>query len=244
MEHLARVQFPSAAPMKRKLSNVTLFGLDCVNIERLILAANICEKDFEFGEIKLLSSLPSTDPRVVSIAPIISKEEYSYFVVKHLNDYIDTDFVLVIQHDGFILNPDAWTDEFLNYDYIGAPWWEEGKFIVGNGGFSLRSKKLHELLQKDVLIQMQPGDPEDWFISVIKREYLESKGVRFAPIELAKQFSLESNEVLGVEWTNQFGFHGLTWTDISKWLKDHPEYSIQNELDSWALGVKSKLASK
>ena len=31
-----------------------------------------------------------------------------------------TDFVLTIQHDGFILNPDAWRDDFFDYDYIGA----------------------------------------------------------------------------------------------------------------------------
>ena len=58
--------------------------------------------------------------------------------------------------------------------------------------------------------------------------------------ELAKKFSLEANEIYGVEWTNQFGFHGLKWTDISNWLKEHPEYKMENPLDSWALGVKEK----
>ncbi len=230
--------------MKKKLPTITLFGMDCVNIERLLLAADICEKDFEFKEMKLLSSIPSTDKRVISIAPVSSAEEYSAFMIKHVNDYINTDFLLVIQHDGFILNPDAWTDEFLQYDYIGAPWYENGTFIVGNGGFSMRSKKLLQLLQKDMSVQITLNDPEDWFISVTKREYLENKGITFAPVELAKRFSLEANEKDGVVWTNQFGFHGLTWTDISSWLREHPEYHIQNELDSWALTVKEKLIKK
>lgn len=227
----------------KKLQNVALFGLDCVEINRLIQAAEICLKDFEFSKVKLLTSLESKNPHIVKIDPVNSIEAYNDFMIKKMNNYIDTDFVLVIQYDGFILNPDAWTDDFLSYDYIGAPWWDEGKFIVGNGGFSLRSKKLLEILQNDDSIQRLPDDPEDWFICVTQREYLESKGIKFAPVELAKKFSLEANEIYGIEWTNQFGFHGLKWTDISNWLKEYPEYKIENPLDSWALGVKEKFKS-
>ena len=56
--------------------------------------------------------------------------------------------MLIIQHDGFILNHKAWDNEFLNYDYIGAPvYWMGNKLIeVGNGGFSLRSKKLLKII--------------------------------------------------------------------------------------------------
>ncbi len=43
-------------------------------------------------------------------------------MIKRINSYVATPFALVIQYDGFILNPDAWRDEFLDYDYIGAPW--------------------------------------------------------------------------------------------------------------------------
>ena len=57
-------------------------------------------------------------------------------------------------------------------------------------------------------------------------------------------FDESANVKDGVEWTNQFGFHGLTWTDISSWLKKHPEYTIENPLDSWALGVKEKLKNR
>ena len=175
----------------KKLANITLFGLDCVEIDRLIQASEICLKDFEFGKVKFLTSLESKNSHIVKIDPINYIEAYNDFMIKQMNGYIDTDFALVIQYDGFILNPEAWTDEYLNYDYIGAPWWNEGKFIVGNGGFSLRSKKLLEILQNDDSIQRFPDDPEDWFICVTKREYLESKGIKFAPVELAKKFSLD-----------------------------------------------------
>ena len=43
----------------KNLANVTLIGADCVDIDRLLLAADICQKDFEFGAVKLLSSTPS-----------------------------------------------------------------------------------------------------------------------------------------------------------------------------------------
>ena len=39
-----------------------------------------------------------------------------------LKEYINSEHVLVIQDDGHIVNPDIWDDNFLDYDYIGAPW--------------------------------------------------------------------------------------------------------------------------
>jgi len=216
----------------RKLPNVTLFGLDCVDVDRLLLAFEICQKDFDFGQTKLLTSLPTDYKDAIKIDRINSLTEYSKFMIYRLNDYIDTDFVLVVQYDGFILNPDAWTDDYLKYDYIGAPWWENDGWIVGNGGFSLRSKKLLEILASGKY-QLTDDDPEDWFIGVTIRKELEEEGIKFAPVELAKQFGFEMNEKEGVMWDGQFGFHGLTWTDISKWLKQHPEYKIENELDDF-----------
>lgn len=80
-------------------------------------------------------------------------------MIKELNKYIETSYVLIIQYDGFILNPDAWTDEFLEYDYIGAPWWYTDDCNVGNGGFSLRSKKLLEILANDdSILETHPED--------------------------------------------------------------------------------------
>ena len=220
----------------KKLSNVTLFGLDCVDIDRLIKTAEICCENFEFAEIKLLSSIPSDNKNVIKTHPINSLKEYSEFIFKELNNYIDTEFVLIIQHDGFILNPSAWDDEYLKYDYVGAPLLVEGKLVVGNGGFSLRSKKLLDILQNDPNIKIEEGPDhkydqnEDWIISVIKREYLESLSVKFAPVELAHKFSFEKNKEYGAYWNDQFGFHGLKWTDISAWTKNHPEYKIDNTL--------------
>lgn len=228
---------------KARLSAVTLFGLDCVDIARLIQAAEICTKELEFERVVLLSSLPSGHPHVRAIDPVDSIEAYNDFMIRRLDSYLETEFVMTIQFDAFVLNPAAWSEEFLHYDYIGAPWWEGGKYVVGNGGFSIRSKRLLELLRTDSSIKRPAGVPEDWFICVDIRDHLEHRGMRFAPVEVARRFSFEANERDGVVWTDQFGFHGLDWTDISRWTREHPEYRIENALDAWALERKRRRPS-
>lgn len=219
---------------KKKLANVTLLGIDCVDISRLIMAADICQMSLEFGEVRLLSSLAVDHPDVEIITPIKSKEDYSYFIIKKLNSFFDTEFVLIIQYDGFILNPKAWTNEFLQYDYIGAPWWYNDGMNVGNGGFSLRSKKLQKILQ--VSSKIKNTFPEDHHICRTYRNYLEDNGIRFAPEKLARRFSIEGipkklKSDVQNKWTNEFGFHGLQKTDISNWLREHVTYNINNILD-------------
>lgn len=217
--------------MKKQLPSVTLFGLDCLDIDRLIQAAEICQKDFEFADVKLLTSLPSDNKDIVPIENIDHISKYSNFMIHKINSYVETNHVLIIQYDGFILNPAAWTDEFLEYDYIGAPWWRRGEMVVGNGGFSLRSKKLLDILQNDPeIIPIPEKEPEDIYICYDLREVLEGKGIKFAPVELAKRFAIEANEIVGSTWTDQLGFHGLKWTDISNWTVHHPEYKIDNTL--------------
>ena len=121
---------------------------------------------------------------------------------KDLNNYVDTDFVLIFQNDGFISDSSSWTEEFLDYDYIGAPWWYDDENNVGNGGFSLRSKKLLEILSNDSHIK--ETDPEDHNICRVYGDYLkETHGIKFAPESLARKFSVENGN-----FTSQFGFHG------------------------------------
>lgn len=175
-----------------QLKNVTLLGLDCIDLDRLKIARDICVKDIEFGAIKLLSSIESDDKNVIKIDKVGSIEAYSEFMIKKLNDYVDTEFVLIFQYDGFILSADNWQDEFLNYDYIGCPWIgyfnENPDYNVGNGGFTLRSKKLLDILANDEQIKL--GEPEDSLICRQYREYLEQKGIKFAPEEIAGKFAI------------------------------------------------------
>jgi Protein of unknown function (DUF5672) len=201
---------------KKRLQNVTLLGADCVDIDRLVNVSKICQRHIEFGDVKLLSSRKSSYDRIVHIHHIASIEEYSEFMMKELDKYVQTSHVLVIQHDGFILNPHSWDDEFLQYDYIGAPWCYTDGLNVGNGGFSLRSKKLLKILADDERIVKL--HPEDYHIGRTYRRYLERKGIRFAPEPLASQFSIEGNIKYGWKWNDQFGFHSYQATDLSNWM--------------------------
>lgn len=192
---------------KLKLSNITLAIVDCVDVNRAIKAIEYSCKEIEYGEIKLLTSLKTDYKHVVRCNHISSKQEYSKFCIKELNQYIDTDYVLLIQYDGFVIGGrKGWTDEFLKYDYIGSPWWYTDGFNVGNGGFSLRSKKLLNALQDTEITQYHP---EDHHIGRTYRKYLESKGIVFPSEELAAKFSIEKSHKMGDKYNGQFGFHGF-----------------------------------
>ena len=138
---------------------------------------------------------------VIRISADYNLPKYSRFIVKDLNNYINTDFVLVFQSDGFIINPSGWTEDYLNYDYVGAPWWYGDNNNVGNGGFSLRSKKLLDILSNDDHIK--ETDPEDHNICRVYGNYLKHTAIKFAHADLASNFSVESGE-----FNSQFGFHG------------------------------------
>ena len=139
----------------------------------------------------------------IKIPRLRSKREYSAFVMKELYKCIDTEFVLIVQADGYVLDGDAWDDDFFQYDYIGASWIYDSERTVGNGGFSLRSKKLLTLLGEDEFIDVL--HPEDQSICILYKFYLEEKyGIKFAPEEVADRFSFETKTPA----TKTFGFHG------------------------------------
>ena len=124
--------------------------------------------------------------------------------------WLRTDHFLLIQWDGHPTNSDAWTDEFLAYDYIGAPWPHHPEECrVGNGGFSLRSKRLARYLAAN-LDRYPLWCPEDDAICRRYRVALMEKGFRWAPEDLAYRFSVETR---GRDLAmTPFGFHSpLNW---------------------------------
>lgn len=188
------------------LPNVTIIGIDCVDFSRIENAINKSCENINFGSVKILTSLQNNNPLSIKINHISTIEQYSHFVIKELHKYIDTEYALIIQHDGYVLNHKAWSNEFLQYDYIGATWWYKDQMNVGNGGFSLRSKKLIKLVADDNFIKQT--HPEDHHICRTYRKYLEGKGIKFAPESIAKKFSIEGHGGQDNKYTDQFGFHG------------------------------------
>lgn len=198
------------------LPQVTLIGIDCLDINRLLKVADKACDQISFGDVKMLSSLPSDDSRVVKIRHISSKEDYSWFVMKELIDYIGTSHFLIIQHDGQVHNPQAWRNEWLEYDYIGAKWaFGDQAHPVGNGGLSLRTRKFQQAVANDeaIIPMNQPGvnfhKEEDHVCCRIFGDYLiERYGIKFAPVEEAEMFSIEAWENPDPVYRGQFGFHG------------------------------------
>jgi len=133
----------------------------------------------------------------------MTRDDYSRFIVTRLNFSIDTEFVLICQADGYGIRKELWSDEFMDWDYVGAPW-PNGE--QGNGGLSLRSKRF---LEASAALP-EPDLPEDAYLCQYHRGELEQKGIRFAPLEVAIRFSFE-HPVEGIEWKveRSWGFHGL-----------------------------------
>src|SRR6185369_4095699 len=193
----------------KHLPNVTIIIVDCVNYGEAIMAITRTLEQITPHSVIFFTDQPlkADNFETIVIPRINSKEEYSKFIVKELWRYIITSHVLIIQNDGYVLDGSVWTDEFLEYDYIGAPWFYKDGRNVGNGGFSLRSKRL---MQSDVLSEPEAYHPEDEIICRLYRNLLELDGLKFAPEELAHQFAYECHEPM----QPTFGFHG----------KFHPPY--------------------
>lgn len=193
------------------LPDVTLFGIDAHDPQGIIKAGRISQENVEFGAVKIITE------RLFS-----GREAYSRFCIKDMVKYVETSHVLIIHSDGYLLNPLAWQDEWLQYDYIGAKWWYKDARNVGNGGFSLRSRKLLEMLSK---MDLKEYHPEDHIICRELHDTLEKKGIKFAPDTVADKFSLEAVSGNRV-YTGQFGFHGYN-IDFSSLPYDqrpyHPE---------------------
>jgi hypothetical protein len=75
---------------------------------------------------------------------------------------------------------------------------------VGNGGFSLRSRKLLQALARDE--RVRATDAEDSVICLQHRAMLEAEyGIRFADTQTARRYAFEGEAPTGRE----FGFHRL-----------------------------------
>jgi hypothetical protein len=123
------------------------------------------------------------------------KAGYDEFCVKRLGECFTTEHAMVVQLDGFPVRWDKWDEEFLSYDYVGAPWPEgwlraggiESDARVGNGGCSLRSRRLCAALAE---AEWEPM-ADDVFISARCRPRLEGAGMKWADVMTAARFGIE-----------------------------------------------------
>lgn len=197
----------------KNLPNVDLALIDCANPEKALAVISHCSKMFNFGNVKLFTHVELDVPdhiQLIKIENIDSIEKYSDFCLT-LNDYISNEYVLLIQIDGFILNPEKWDDNFLNYDFIGAPFplLDGEPNDIGNGGFCLRSKFFLEYASK---FQTTHGIPEDRFLIQNNYDKAIEYGIILPTTEAAFKFSVENYlphyPVKDFDVNYHFGWHG------------------------------------
>jgi tetratricopeptide (TPR) repeat protein len=206
----------SGATAPVPVEDTTLCCIDCRNGALALRALRLSLRECAFERALLLTDRALTAPGIETrpIPTIGSAEEYSRFVMKGLRDHVETDYVLLIQWDGYVVNGAAWSDEFLLYDYVGAPWSRAvaGELTVGNGGFSLRSRRLLDALQDPAI---PAGHPEDAQICRRWRPRLEEMhGIAFAPEATARRFAFEYVPAAGAT----LGFHGVA--NIARFVDD------------------------
>lgn len=175
------------------LPQVTLYGCcwsgDKGILERTARVLKYMQSMFRFGTVSLFTG---------SECPCKNISEFNQWHTHELPKLVHSPFAWHVHDDGFVIRPGMWTNEFLNYDYIGAPW---GDGVVGNAGFAIQSRRLMQL----TMMLPDCNEPSDNFICRHWRRWLELKGMKFAPTMLALQFSTEGQNYENVA---SFGFHG------------------------------------
>lgn len=199
-----------------QLPEVTLIIVDCLDARGAAKVLDICESKVKFGASKLLTSLLTDDPRRVEIPALTSLTAYSVFMLTSLHKYIDTEHVLVVQRDGWVLNADAWDPAWLKLDYIGPIFMQYDR--VGSGGFSLRSKRIMEHAARIYgefdpanvdNLQQQIGLYEDGVLSMSP----EFVNFRVGSLEQAARFGQGGSRNPRYFVERPFGFH-RTWQRI------------------------------
>lgn len=164
-------------------------------------------------------------------------------MITRLPEYLCTEYFNIFQWDGFCLDPTRWWNGFLEYDYVGAPWLEPPRYgtgSVGDGGFSLRSKKLADALFKtnENKMDLREGAYIASQADILSRDH----GLKIAPLEIAKHFSVEHQTYFSysvyaqdIPKTGTFGFRG--------WFNFHLCFS-DDELISYIHNVMTHAQSR
>lgn len=208
-----------------ELGHTTLMGLvwseDMDMLDRTVRVLNYCADFFRFQRIVLFTHLAPARHTCAEIRGIHGIKDIMAFnlaVNKEIPPEIHSDFLMSIHEDGFPIRFDLWEPKFLEYDMIGAPWFDG---VVGNTAFSFLSQKM----LREIPGLVYYGVASDTIICRNLRPQLEKKGITYAPTDVAYRFS--------TEWqghhNESFGFHGRTfsgnpaekyvrgWKQIQEW---------------------------
>lgn len=197
--------------MKLKLPDVTLVMVETREHELARMAIEDCLRVADFGEVLIFTDRPENFPslgayfhRVPDWPDKLGWCRSWWFDVP---PQIRTRQTLNIQWDSWIWDPQMWRDEFLDYDYVGAPWWYKDGKNVGNGGFSLKSTRLIRYIQaRRERFPIDTNLCDDLFCRKY-RPVLEEAGFVWAPERVAHDFAFECCRPSLT--SRHFGFHAM-----------------------------------
>lgn len=195
---------------KLRLPEVTLICVDTANPKQALFAVERSMELVDFGAAVLVTRrdhglLPPPGLQLVVDTTIRTMQDYSRFMLRGLSPLVKTSHCLVVQWDGFVLDPSMWSNDFLRFDYIGPIWerFRNDERCSCTGGFTLRSQRLLTALLDERVVSQSP---EDVCIALEYREYLErNHDIRYADFQDARRFALEDI----YETPSAFGFHGV-----------------------------------
>lgn len=164
------------------------------------------------------------------------RADHEYTTIEKTHTLFDTTHCLYVEADSAVINPRAWKSNWLSYDFIGAPWpigagdgtfWvSESRKInpkqmapiagehnnVGNGGFALKSRRFCKAIAAKVDRNNPHQICSDAWMCRTMRPYIEGLGMRYAPSNVAADFSCENQFYSG-----QFGMHGRNTIQMNGW---------------------------
>ncbi len=194
-----------------KLPSVTLIMIETRQHELARMAVKECLDKVEFGDVLVFTDRPTEFYDLVSQINVHAVDDWpdklgwSRFTWYGMAPYVMTSHALCIQWDSWVWDTSKWRDEYLNYDYIGAPWWYKDAKNVGNGGFSLRSTRLMRFLRKHRDRYPCTTALDDDLLCRQYRPRLEQEGIVWAPEKLATDFAFEVNK----PDHSTFGYHAM-----------------------------------
>jgi hypothetical protein len=168
----------------------------------------------EFKDVLIFTDQPDkvaiSGARYFNVPDWNNKKDAGRFYYAEAAKHFETDFGLFMEWDAGIYDASKWQDAFLAYDYIGAPWNTRDEMKVGNGGFTIMSKRLgHFLCENRQTFPVYT----DWDVCRTQRYKIEdANGFKWAPFDLAHEFSWE---LVNPRSPNTFGYHGIfNWPEM------------------------------
>lgn len=197
---------------KLQLPDVSLVMIETREHELARLAVEESLAKAAFSDVLIFTDKPSLFGddqryRFIAVPDFPDKLGWSRCLWQGVTPHLSTSHFLSIQWDSWVFDPDMWRDDNLLYDYIGSPWWYKDGRNVGNGGFSLRSTRLHRYLRLHLDKFPCTTNIDDDLLCRRYRHDLENAGFVWAPQKLAEDFSFEL--IRPSDTSRHFGFHGM-----------------------------------